>query len=69
MAKILVNSNGPLHGEVYISGAKNAVLPLMAATLMTDDTCTIEGVPDLADVAVMKNMLIHYGACVDDSVP
>ena len=69
MAKILVNSNGPLHGEVYISGAKNAVLPLMAATLMTDDTCTIEGVPDLADVVVMKNMLTHYGASIDDSAP
>lgn len=68
MAKILVNNNGPLHGEVSISGAKNAVLPLMAATLMTDQTCTIEGVPDLADVNVMKNMLTHYGATVDDSV-
>lgn len=68
MSKILVNNNGPLHGEVSISGAKNAVLPLMAATLMTDQTCTIEGVPDLADVNVMKNMLRHYGATVDDSV-
>ena len=67
MSKILVNNNGPLHGEVSISGAKNAVLPLMAATLMTDQTCVIEGVPDLADVNVMKNMLIHYGATVDDS--
>lgn len=68
MAKILVNNNGPLHGEVEISGAKNAVLPLMAATLMTDQTCIIEGVPDLADVNVMKNMLTHYGATIDDSV-
>ena len=68
MAKILVNNNGPLHGEVEISGAKNAVLPLMAATLMTEDTCVIEGVPDLADVTVMKNMLLHYGATIDDSV-
>ena len=67
MAKILVNNNGPLHGEVEISGAKNAVLPLMAATLMTDQLCTIEGVPALADVNVMKNMLIHYGATIDDS--
>ncbi len=69
MAKILVNNSGPLHGEVEISGAKNAVLPLMAATLMTDDVCVIEGVPDLADVTVMKNMLTNYGASVDDSVP
>ena len=67
MARILVNNNGPLHGEVEISGAKNAVLPLMAATLMTDQTCVIEDVPDLADVIVMKNMLLHYGATIDDS--
>lgn len=66
MAKILVNNNGPLHGEVEISGAKNAVLPILAATLLTDETCIIEGVPDLVDVDVMKNMLINYGATVDD---
>jgi len=35
MAKILVNNSGPLHGEVWISGAKNSVLPLLAATIMT----------------------------------
>ncbi len=67
MAKILVNNNGPLHGEVEISGAKNAVLPLLAATLLTKETCTIEGVPDLADVTVMKEMLVKYGASIDDS--
>ena len=50
MAKILVNNNGPLHGEVEISGAKNAVLPLLAATLLTENECAIEGVPALADV-------------------
>ena len=57
MAKILVNNSGPLHGEVWISGAKNSVLPLLAATILTEDSCVIEGVPDLADVAVMKKML------------
>ena len=67
MAKILVNNSGPLHGEVWISGAKNSVLPLLAATLMTEDTCVIEDVPDLADVSVMKQMLRKYGAKIDDS--
>lgn len=67
MAKILVNNNGPLHGEVEVSGAKNAVLPLLAATLLTGEQCAIEGVPALADVAVMKKMLINYGATVDDT--
>ena len=62
MAKILVNNSGPLHGEVWISGAKNSVLPLLAATILTEDTCVIEDVPDLADVSVMKKMLMKYGA-------
>ncbi len=68
MARILVNNSGPLHGEVEISGAKNSVLPLLAATLMTEDICEIEDVPDLADVSVMKKMLRKYGAEIDDSV-
>ena len=67
MAKILVNNSGPLHGEVWISGAKNSVLPLLAATIMTKDTCVIEDVPDLADVSVMKKMLSKYGAQIDDA--
>lgn len=67
MAKILVNSSGPLHGEVGISGAKNSVLPLLAATILTDQTCIIEGVPDLVDVNVMKEMLTNYGSEIDDS--
>ena len=67
MAKILVNNSGPLHGEVWISGAKNAVLPLLAATILTEDSCVIEGVPDLADVSVMKKMLSKYGAKIDDT--
>ncbi len=67
MAKILVNNSGPLHGEVWISGAKNSVLPLLAATIMTADTCVIEDVPVLADVSVMKKMLRKYGAKIDDS--
>lgn len=69
MAKILVNNNGPLHGEVVISGAKNAVLPLLASTLLTSAECTVECVPNLADVNIMKKMLESYGARVDDSEP
>ena len=67
MSKILVNSSGPLHGEVWISGAKNSVLPLLAATILTDQTCIIEGVPGLVDVNVMKKMLVNYGSEIDDS--
>ena len=64
VAKILVNNSGPLEGEVKISGAKNAVLPLMAATLLTPDTCVIDDVPELSDVMVMRKMLESFGAVV-----
>lgn len=65
MAKILVNHSEPLHGEVTISGAKNSVLPILAATLLTDQTCTIEGIPELQDVRVMKEILRDYGVDVE----
>lgn len=67
MAKLIVENNGPLHGTVEISGAKNAVLPLMAATLLTDEKCLIIGIPALTDVFVMRDMLINFGARVDTS--
>ena len=69
MAKILVNNNGPLRGEVEISGAKNAVLPLLAATLLTQEKCTLEGVPNLVDVNVMKEMLKNFGAKIKSVGP
>ena len=49
MDSFLIKGGVPLHGEVRISGSKNAVLPLMAATLLTGDTCVIRNVPDLSD--------------------
>jgi len=51
-----------LHGEVAISGAKNAVLPIMAATLLTSEPCLIRRVPDLSDVRFMTQILTWLGA-------
>jgi len=51
-----------LRGEVTISGAKNAVLPIMAATLLTDEPCVIHRVPDLSDVQFMTQILKWLGA-------
>ena len=62
MAKYIVEQSGPLRGEVSISGAKNAVLPLMAATLLSDDECIIDAVPHLADVNLMKEILSSLGS-------
>lgn len=64
MAKYIVEQSGPLKGEVTISGSKNAVLPLMAASLLSDEECIIKNVPALSDVAVMKEILISLGAKV-----
>ena len=62
MAKFLVQKSDPLNGEVHISGAKNAVLPLMAASILTSDKCRMMEVPDLRDVEVMKDILVSLGA-------
>ena len=62
MDSLLINGGVPLHGEVTISGAKNAVLPLMAATLLTSEPCVIRRVPDLSDVHFMGQILASLGA-------
>ena len=66
VSKFLIRNNGPLNGEVYISGAKNAVLPLLAAGLLTGEKCRILDVPELRDVGVMKAILVSLGADVED---
>ena len=57
MEKLVIEGGKPLHGEVEISGSKNAVLPIMAATLLTDAPCTIRRVPKLRDVMTMIRLL------------
>lgn len=58
----MIKGGVPLEGEVQISGAKNAVLPLMAAALLTDEPCVIRRVPDLSDVRFMGQILASLGA-------
>ena len=65
MAKLVVRKSGPLHGEVKISGSKNAVLPILAATLLTEDECIIKDAPALRDVEVMSDLLRSLGAKVE----
>ena len=62
MDSLLIKGGIPLHGEVTISGAKNAVLPIMAATLLTSEPCLIRRVPDLTDVRFMGQILTSLGA-------
>jgi UDP-N-acetylglucosamine 1-carboxyvinyltransferase len=64
MESFLIKGGVPLHGEVTISGSKNAALPIMAATLLTDEPCIIRGVPDLSDTRFMAQILQSLGAQV-----
>jgi UDP-N-acetylglucosamine 1-carboxyvinyltransferase len=61
MDSFLIKGGVPLHGDVQISGAKNAVLPLMAATLLTSGECVIRRVPNLSDVRFMGQILQSLG--------
>jgi UDP-N-acetylglucosamine 1-carboxyvinyltransferase len=65
MDSFLIQGGTPLRGEVTVSGSKNAVLPLMAAALLTKDTCVIRRVPDLSDVRFMVKILESLGAEVN----
>lgn len=65
MAKYLVQKSGPLNGYVTISGAKNAVLPLMAAGLLAEEQTTIKDVPELRDVQVLREVMNKLGAEID----
>jgi UDP-N-acetylglucosamine 1-carboxyvinyltransferase len=61
MDRFVIEGGIPLHGEVQVSGAKNSALPLLAATLLADGPCRLEGVPDLRDVETMLRILETLG--------
>jgi UDP-N-acetylglucosamine 1-carboxyvinyltransferase len=61
MDRLIIRGGTPLRGEVRISGAKNAVLPIMAATLLADDPVTIGNVPHLHDVTTTMELLGRMG--------
>ena len=65
MDKLKITGNGPLHGEIVISGAKNAALPLMCAGLLTEDILHLTNVPMLADVKTTHKLLQGMGAEVE----
>ncbi|MGX1309693.1 UDP-N-acetylglucosamine 1-carboxyvinyltransferase [Amorphus suaedae] len=61
MDRIRLRGGGPLMGTIPISGAKNAALPLMIASLLTDETLTLENVPRLRDVQQLFHILSNHG--------
>ena len=61
MDRIRITGGAPLHGAIPISGAKNAALPLMIASLLTDETLELTNVPRLADIASLLRILGNHG--------
>ena len=65
MQKLAIQGGVKLHGEVRISGAKNAALPIMCAALLSQEALTLTNLPDMHDVATMNALLQQMGVCVD----
>ena len=62
---LIINSNGPLKGEVNISGAKNSALPILAACVLGTEEIILDGVPELKDVEIMVAVLKHLGSKIE----
>jgi len=65
MDKLLIRGGRPLNGEVTVSGAKNAALPQLCATLLCEQPVTLHNVPQLQDTATIKQLLRHMGAVAE----
>ena len=61
MQKLKIRGGKPLRGDVRISGAKNAALPILCAALLTPDTLTLRNVPQLNDIGTMLKLLVQMG--------
>ena len=64
MQKLIIHGGTPISGEVQISGAKNAALPILCASLLTNETCRVTNVPDLNDTTTMLSLLEQMGVNV-----
>ncbi len=67
MAKFIIKGGKPLRGEIKVSGNKNAVLPIMAATLLTPQECILENVPKINDVVIMAKLMEELGAKIKEA--
>jgi UDP-N-acetylglucosamine 1-carboxyvinyltransferase len=63
--KIVVRGGKPLHGDVTISGAKNAALPVLTSALLTEKTCTFSNIPDLVDIKTTYKLLRNMGVEIE----
>jgi len=65
MDKIIITGNGPLHGEVRVAGAKNAALPIIAASLLTPEPLRISNIPQVRDISTVLRLVELLGARVE----
>lgn len=62
MDKFVINGGKPLRGNVTISGAKNAAVAIVAATILSDEPCVLENVPEISDISIALRILYEMGA-------
>ncbi len=62
--KLVINGGKPLRGDVYISGAKNAAVAIVAATILCDEPVTLENVPEIGDIGICVKILYEMGASI-----
>ncbi|MCD8107416.1 MAG: UDP-N-acetylglucosamine 1-carboxyvinyltransferase [Oscillospiraceae bacterium] len=62
--KLVINGGKPLKGDVYISGAKNAAVAIVAATILCDEPVTLENVPEIGDIGICVKILYEMGASI-----
>ena len=65
MDKIVISGGRPLYGDVQVSGAKNAALPVLTAALLTEKTCTFSNIPDLVDIKTIYKLLRNMGMQIE----
>ena len=65
MEQYVIKGGNPLYGEVEIGGAKNAALPILAAAIMTDETVTIDNLPNVRDINVLLLAMEEIGAKIE----
>ncbi|MBI4130130.1 UDP-N-acetylglucosamine 1-carboxyvinyltransferase [Candidatus Roizmanbacteria bacterium] len=69
MSKFIINGGKKLNGTIHVAGNKNAVLPIMAASLLIDEEVVLDNVPQIKDVAAMMTILRSLGATVEQPKP
>jgi len=65
LEKFVIHGGTPLRGEVTISGAKNAAVAIVAATILCDEPCVLENVPEISDITICMKILASMGAKID----